>query len=141
MKRLLIAVAALSVFVSYAALWAAGTSADEVSPRAYYVCDCGPKCRCDTISSKPGKCGCDRPTTRMYLLDIKGGTASFCYCEKSCDCKISDKDPNKCACGNPVKKVSLKGKYVCDCGPGCKCGVIADKPGKCPCGKTRRKVM
>ncbi len=32
-------------------------------PRTYstvakYVCNCGPKCNCDTISQKPGKCPC-----------------------------------------------------------------------------------
>ncbi len=27
---------------------------------AKYVCDCGPKCDCDTISQKPGQCPCGK---------------------------------------------------------------------------------
>ncbi len=141
MKKLITAARALSIVVSCALFWAVLAQAEAAGPRAYYVCSCGPKCRCDTISSKPGKCVCDRRTVRMYLLDIKGDTASFCNCEKSCNCAISQTNPDQCTCGNPVKKVSLKGKYVCDCGPGCKCGTISEKPGKCGCGKTLRKVM
>src|SRR5512143_318463 len=81
MKKLITLAAALSILLSCTALWAA----EEASPKAYYVCACGEKCKCDTVSVKPGKCGCDKPTVRMYLLDIKGDTASFCNCEKSCN--------------------------------------------------------
>ena len=136
MKKLITLAAALSILLSCTALLAS----EEASPKAYYVCACGEKCKCDTVSAKPGKCACDKPAVRMYLLDIKGDTASFCNCEKSCNCKISETNPDTCTCGNPVKKVSLKGKYVCDCGPDCKCGSISNKPGKCGCGKAMRKV-
>jgi hypothetical protein len=30
----------------------------DFKPEAKYACACGPKCDCDTISQKPGKCPC-----------------------------------------------------------------------------------
>jgi len=42
-------------------LMAAGWEKDRVfSTEAKYVCNCGKKCDCDTISQKPGKCPCGK---------------------------------------------------------------------------------
>lgn len=30
-----------------------------------YQCTCGPKCNCDTISQKPGKCGCGKELQKV----------------------------------------------------------------------------
>jgi hypothetical protein len=42
-------------------LMAAGWEKDRVfSTEAKFVCNCGPKCDCDTISQKAGKCPCGK---------------------------------------------------------------------------------
>ena len=105
-----------------------------------YVCDCGEQCKCNTVSTKPGKCSCGQDLVPMHVLKIDKDEAVLCTCGKDCACKISETDPTKCGCGKPVKRVSLKGLYVCNCGAGCSCNTISDKPGKCRCGNDLRRV-
>ncbi len=110
--------------------------------QVYYVCNCGPDCKCNTFSKEPGKCTCGKEMAAMHLLEIeKGKTAVFCTCGAECTCERSKTDPTKCGCGKPVKLVDLTGKYVCACGADCKCNSISDKPGKCTCGKEMKKVI
>ena len=33
-----------------------------------YVCDCGPECKCDTISQNPGNCTCGK---KMKMVEVK----------------------------------------------------------------------
>jgi len=35
---------------------------------AKYVCDCGPECKCDTISQSPGNCTCGK---KMKMVEVK----------------------------------------------------------------------
>ncbi len=35
---------------------------------AKYACDCGPECKCDTISQNPGNCTCGK---KMKLVEVK----------------------------------------------------------------------
>ncbi len=37
----------------------------EIKTAGLYVCACGPSCKCDTISDKPGKCGCGKELTQI----------------------------------------------------------------------------
>jgi len=105
----------------------------------HYVCGCD-TCKCNSVSDKPGKCGCKKDMVQMHLISIKGDTATFCTCGGDCSCKPNADDPSKCGCGKQLKTVNIKGKYVCACGDTCNCGVISDKPGKCGCGKPLKKV-
>lgn len=114
---------------------------EAASGTVLYVCNCGPDCKCNTVSVKPGNCTCGQKLVPMHVLKIEKDTAILCTCGGGCSCKINEKDPTKCGCGKPVKRVSLKGLYVCDCGEGCSCNTISDKPGKCKCGKDLRKVL
>jgi hypothetical protein len=36
--------------------------------KAKYVCDCGPECKCDTISQNPGNCTCGK---KMKMVEAK----------------------------------------------------------------------
>jgi len=139
MKKTLIFLIALTFIIGTVSISAAKKGRDG-KRSGYYVCNCGPECKCDSISKKPGKCTCGKEMTKMHLLAIEGDTALFCTCGGGCECKINPDDKTKCGCGNPVKTVSLKGKYVCACGADCKCAAISDKPGKCKCGNEMKKV-
>lgn len=131
MKKLLLTVAAFLLTAGIAVAAAAGV---------YYVCGCGPDCKCGAMSEEPGKCGCGKDMVQMHLLKVDGDNAVFCTCGADCECKIDASDPTKCGCGKPVKTASLKGWYVCGCGPDCTCNTISKEPGKCGCGKALRKV-
>ena len=109
--------------------------------KVYYVCNCGEKCNCNSVSKDPGKCTCGKEMAAMHVLTIEKGTGVFCQCGADCTCDRSKTDASKCGCGKPVKVVSLKGKYACACGAACNCGAISDKPGKCGCGKDMQKVI
>jgi len=141
MKKATILFIVTAFFMAAAGIVLAAETAKEApkSP-AYYVCNCGPDCDCNSISSKPGNCKCKKPMVQMHLLSIEGDKALLCTCGADCDCKIDPADKTKCGCGKPVKTVGLKGKYVCSCGPDCACGMISDKPGKCGCGKKLKLV-
>jgi hypothetical protein len=140
MKKLTILILA-AVFVVITAGLVSVRAEEAAKNPAYYVCNCGADCKCDSISSEPGKCSCGKDMVQMHLLSIEGDKAYLCTCGKDCDCKMDPNDKTKCGCGKPVKTVGLKGKYVCACGPDCTCGMISDKPGKCGCGKELKQVM
>ncbi len=142
--KLSLVVVMLAIAVCAGLVFAAGaekTSKESATKGSIlYVCNCGAKCKCNTVSTKPGKCACGKDLVPMHVLKIDKDEALLCTCGKGCKCKIDEADPTKCGCGKPVKRVSLKGLYVCNCGHGCNCNTISDKPGKCKCGKELRKV-
>ena len=142
MKTRVFLVAAVIVVAASAGLVLAAVAEKEAAPgdSVLYVCDCGEQCKCNTVSTKPGKCSCGQDLVPMHVLKIDKDEAVLCTCGKDCACKISETDPTKCGCGKPVKRVSLKGLYVCNCGAGCSCNTISDKPGKCRCGNDLRRV-
>jgi hypothetical protein len=80
-----------------------------------YVCNCGPKCACGTVSLKEGKCGCGHDLVKVTVTQVKGNRALF---------QMEGKERN----------VKLTAKLACACGSDC-CQMISDKPGKCACGK------
>lgn len=116
----------------------AGHSSDAAAARTdvIYSCGCGPECKCDTVSLKPGNCACGKPMKWGHVVKVEGDEALLCTCNEGCKCAIDAGDPAKCGCGQPVKRVSLKGKgiYFCNCGGACKCNTISDKPAECGCG-------
>lgn len=73
-----------------------------------YVCNCA-DCKCNTVSTSPGKCECGEDLVSAHVLKIAENKATLCLCGKDCACKLNQADPSKCACGKPVKEVSLKG--------------------------------
>ena len=121
MKRKLILivvlVAALAVIDSGLSIAVDKEKAANNKNSVLYVCNCGPDCKCNTVSTKPGKCTCGTNLAPMHVLKIEKGGAILCTCGGECTCKINAADPTKCGCGKPVKMVSLKGMYVCNCGP------------------------
>ncbi len=103
---------------------------------AIYWCDCGPECKCNTVSLKPGKCGCGKELAGGHVVYTEGNTALVCTCGPTCACKIDPNDHTKCGCGKPVKRINLEGTgiYFCNCGGSCGCNTVSDKPGTCKCG-------
>jgi len=106
------------------------------SPAAVYWCACGPECKCNSVSTKPGKCGCGKEMAGGHVVFTEGNTALACTCGPTCACQIDPKDHTKCGCGKPVKKIDLKGTgiYFCNCKGSCGCNQVSDKPGTCSCG-------
>ena len=102
-----------------------------------YSCSCGQQCKCNTVSTKPGKCDCGRILKWGHVLKIEGTEAILCQCAEGCRCYFNSKDSTKCTCGKPTKRVSLVGTgiYFCNCGGGGGfCNYVSDSPGKCRCG-------
>ena len=113
---------------------------DKGAGSILYVCNCGENCKCNTISTTPGKCACGSELVPTHVLKIENDEALLCTCGKDCTCKINPDDPTKCGCGKAVKRVNIKGMYVCNCGAGCSCNTVSDQPGKCKCGVEMRKI-
>ncbi len=135
----------LGIFV--AALFAGCASmrtatSEEERQDVLYYCDCGAKCKCNTVSTHPGNCKCGQPMKWGHVVKIEKNTAYVCTCKKGCRCAIDPKNPKKCGCGNALKKINLKGTgiYFCNCGGDCMCNTVSDKPGKCKCGMDLKKV-
>lgn len=122
----------------------APAASDQLAARndILYVCDCGATCKCNTLSTKPGKCGCGQPLAAYHVIKVEGDEALLCACGNNCTCAIDPKDNSKCGCGKPVKRVSLKGTgiYFCNCGGSCACNTVSDHPGQCKCGMQLKKV-
>ena len=92
---------------------------------------------CNTMALKAGKCAkCQKEMAERHVLGVKDGNALLCDCGATCKCDASNMKDGKCGCGKEVRKVSVKGMYICADG----CPEIADKQGKCACGKDLKKV-
>ena len=107
-----------------------------------YWCACGPECKCNTVSLKPGKCSCGKEMVGGHVVFMEGNTALACTCGPTCTCKIDPNDHTKCGCNKPVKKINLEGTglYFCNCKGSCGCNTISDKPGACKCGMELRQA-
>ncbi len=88
-----------------------------------YVCNCGEKCACNTISMSQGKCTCGSDMVKAKIAKVEKGKADF---------KAEGWQQNR-----TFKTVA---KYVCNCSPDCKCGTISQNPGKCTCGSELKKI-
>jgi len=120
-------------------------TSDEAGSQAaniLYVCDCGPDCECESVSTEPGDCSCGKVLKGMHGLKVEGTTAILCTCGTSCECELSETDPGLCNCGEPVRKVELEGTgiYFCNCGGACTCNTFSDRPGNCKCGMALKRA-
>ena len=88
-----------------------------------YVCNCGEKCACNTISSNQGKCTCGNDMVKAKVVKVGKGTADF-----------------KAEGWAKARTFKTVGKYMCNCSPDCKCGTISQNPGKCTCGSEMKKI-
>ena len=88
-----------------------------------YVCNCGEKCPCNTISSNEGKCTCGTDMVKATVTKVEKGKAVF-----------------KAAAWEKERTFKTIGKYKCACGPDCKCDTISQNPGKCTCGTKMKKI-
>jgi len=117
------------------------SSVKSEAKSALYVCGCGADCKCNTVRTQPGKCGCGHDLVDGEVKKVEAETALVCMCHAGCKCALDAKDPSKCGCGKEIRKVSLKGTgiYYCNCGGAC-CTVVSDQPGQCKCGKELKKA-
>ncbi len=107
-----------------------------------YTCNCGPQCKCNSMSTQPGNCKCGSPMVWGHVVRVEGDEAILCQCKEGCKCAGLDaKDPSKCNCGTAVKRVNLKGSglYFCNCGGSCGCNTLATGPASCKCGMPLKK--
>ena len=88
-----------------------------------YVCNCGEKCPCNTISSNEGKCTCGNDMVKAKVVKVEPGKAVF-----------------NAAGWEKERTFKTVGKYKCACSPDCKCGTISQNPGKCTCGSKMKKI-
>lgn len=107
-----------------------------------YICNCGPQCNCNTVSTKPGNCACGAPLKWGHVIKVEGNEAILCQCKEGCACDLAQKDLSRCGCGMAVKRVSLEGTgiYFCNCGGSCYCNTVSDQPGRCRCGMNLKKA-
>src|SRR5512139_1036595 len=101
----IILVMAVSVFLLSAIIVSAKT--EEPRQDVLYSCDCGKDCNCNSVSTKPGNCKCNKPMKWGHVLKIEGDEALVCTCAEGCKCSLDPKDPSKCGCGQSVKRISL----------------------------------
>ena len=140
-KLLLIGACLSLLFAGCASTKATSTKAERKD--VLYTCNCGPQCKCNTVSTEPGKCACGVPLKWGHVIKVEGNEAILCQCEEGCQCAgLDPKDPAKCVCGTPVKRVNLAGTgiYFCNCGGSCTCNTVSAKPGVCRCGMNLKKV-
>lgn len=140
MKVLLMALCFTSLCLGYVV--AQETASNEDRQDVLYACNCGPECKCNSVSTKPGKCACGQELKWGHVLKVEGDEAIVCQCEEGCKCSLSESDPTKCGCGQDVKRVKLAGSgiHFCNCGGSCHCNTVSDQPGKCKCGMDLKKV-
>ena len=124
MRKLVIAVVAVCTF-GFAGL-AAAAEEGKVQLKAgdqVYVCACGEKCPCETISKNGGKCTCSKEMVKAKVTKVD---KDMVY--------VQAEGWDKPRGYNP------QGKYMCACGPSCNCGTISQNPGKCVCGNDLKPV-
>ncbi len=80
-----------------------------------YVCACGEKCDCGTVSKKAGKCGCGHDLAEATVTKTEEGSFAATV-------------------GGKERTFKTTAKYVCGCGEACDCYTMSNKPGKCACG-------
>ncbi|MEN6319686.1 MAG: hypothetical protein ABFD82_13120 [Syntrophaceae bacterium] len=89
-----------------------------------YVCNCGDKCPCNTMSRNPGNCTCGTEMVKAKVLKVEPGKVEV-----------------KAESWDKPRMFKTVGKYTCNCGPSCKCDTISQNPGKCTCGADMIKVV
>jgi hypothetical protein len=124
MKRTLIVLLMIVMLVSVVSVIAAEKEKLDLKVGdERYVCNCGEKCACNTISTNEGKCSCGKDMVKAKVVKVDKGKADF-------------------MAEGWKKERSFKtvAKYSCNCSPDCKCGTISQNPGKCTCGSEMKKI-
>ena len=80
---------ALSVFLVSAIMTVA--KADGPRQDVLYSCNCGPECKCNSVSIKPGNCACGKPMKWGHVLKIEGTQAILCTCAEGCKCSLDQR--------------------------------------------------
>jgi hypothetical protein len=124
MKRALII--SLVVLIMAVAVFSLAAEKSKLSLKVgdeRYVCNCGEKCACNTISMNQGKCTCGNDMVKAKVVKVEKGKADF-----------------KAEGWQKERSFKTIGKYACNCSPECKCGTISQNPGKCTCGTEMKKI-
>jgi hypothetical protein len=112
-KKLVLPIAAL-LLLALGGMILAGEFPVKTGDKVY-VCACGEKCDCGTISKKSGKCGCGRDLVETTVTKVEEGSFTA---------TVDGKE----------RTFKTTAKYVCGCGESCDCYTMSNKPGKCACG-------
>ena len=123
MKKIMVIFPLVFIFLAAFALAAEKGALDLKVGDERYVCNCGEKCPCNTISSNEGKCTCGSDMVKAAVTKVEKGKATF-----------------KAAGWDKERTFKTVGKYACGCSPDCKCGTISQNPGKCTCGSKMKKI-
>ena len=123
MKKIMIIFPVVFIMLAAFALAAEKGALDLKVGDERYVCNCGEKCPCNTISSNEGKCTCGSDMVKATVTKVEKGKATF-----------------KAAGWEKERTFKTVGKYMCNCSPDCKCGTISQNPGKCTCGSKMKKI-
>ena len=97
-----------------------GAMADKAEFKAgdeVYTCGCGEGCSCNTVSLKPGKCGCGKDLVKGKVTEVKEARLI-----------VTTEGQAK------PRIFNTSAKYSCNCPGDCDCKTISNKPGKCGCG-------
>jgi len=98
----------------------------------YFVCSCGEKCPCNTVSKVAGQCPCGKDMVEATAVKVdpdriwhipntvEGGTAHF-----------------KAEGWAKEREFDIIAKYRCATG---RCKMISQIPGKCACGEDMKKA-
>lgn len=123
MKKTLIVFSLVFIFLAAFAFAAEKGALNLKVGDERYVCNCGEKCPCNTISSNEGKCTCGTDMVKATVTKVEKGKTVF-----------------KAAAWEKERTFKTIGKYKCACGPDCKCDTISQNPGKCTCGTKMKKI-
>ncbi|HIJ97334.1 MAG TPA: hypothetical protein HPP94_16685 [Desulfuromonadales bacterium] len=123
-KSVLLVVSLLFVFAAVSFAFAEKGSLGKFEAKAgdsIYVCGCGEGCKCGSLATKEGKCGCGKDLVKATVSKVEKGKVFY---------SVDGKEIS----------APLQGKFGCGCGDGCNCGSVSQKGGKCGCGKDMVKV-
>ncbi len=122
MKRLQLAILAMTFAVGLAAaVYAEGEKFAAKVGDSIYVCACGAACKCGTLSSSEGSCGCGRNMVKATVSKVDAERVYY---------SVEGKELS----------APIMGEYRCDCG-NCRCNAVSQKPGRCGCGGKMIKVQ
>ena len=83
---LILAVGLAAVLLGCAGMPPSGTSGGDRSD-VLYSCNCGPQCKCNSVSVDPGNCKCGVPLKWGHILKVEGDETLLCQCKEGCQCK------------------------------------------------------
>ena len=123
MKKAILLVAAIFVLAMVAGAFTANPKPVFKVGQEVYVCNCGEKCDCFTISKKEGKCTCGKEMVKAKVTAVEKGKVMV-----------------QGAGWEKPRPFNSLAKFACACGDKCDCDTISQKAGKCVCGKEMAAV-